>query len=238
MRPPAASPGSKPSAVDAAKRAAAAAAAALSHAAPGQRERVINEAMSSVVKSGGQAKEKDSANMFASHAADLGAAVVADGAYQPPSWAQPYPTEDNDEISLDVIKTGTVLGSLPLRPTQAHFTFGRHPQADFMVEHASTSRLHAVLQFRGREAFLVDCGSTHGTFLNKRQLRPLLYHPVPVGSMFRLGQSTRCYIFNAPPVRPLPSLRTRRVGTGRAEVMVAQHVLVRRWSLVLMSTCP
>lgn len=73
------------------------------------------------------------------------------------------------------------------------------------MEHPSTSRLHAVLQFEGQQAYLVDCGSTHGSSLNKQPLQPLVYYPVPVGAQFRLGQSSRAYILNAPEVCSPPS---------------------------------
>lgn len=41
-------------------------------------------------------------------------------------------------------------------------------------------RLHAVLQFKGGsgEAFLFDCGSTHGTFLNKNRIKSGAHVPI------------------------------------------------------------
>lgn len=49
-----------------------------------------------------------------------------------------------------------------------------------MLEHPSASRLHAVLQFKGAAggAFLYDAGSAHGTFLNKRRLKPRVHAPI------------------------------------------------------------
>ena len=48
------------------------------------------------------------------------------------------------------------------------------------LEHPSISRLHAVLQFRGRDsaAFLYDAGSSHGSFLNKQRLPPHSHSPL------------------------------------------------------------
>lgn len=60
------------------------------------------------------------------------------------------------------------------------FTFGRAPGSDFVLEHPSASRLHAVLQYRGADgqAFLYDAGSAHGTFLNKKQIAPKTHVPI------------------------------------------------------------
>ena len=49
--------------------------------------------------------------------------------------------------------------------------------ADIVLEHPSSSRLHAVLQFKATtgEAFLYDAASAHGTFLNKKRLKPRVH---------------------------------------------------------------
>ncbi|EIE23013.1 SMAD/FHA domain-containing protein, partial [Coccomyxa subellipsoidea C-169] len=76
------------------------------------------------------------------------------------------------------------------------FTFGRSPGCDFLLEHPSASRLHAVLQYRSSDgrAFLYDAGSAHGTFVNKKQLKPKAHMALRVGDMFKFGRSTRMYI--------------------------------------------
>lgn len=53
-----------------------------------------------------------------------------------------------------------------------HCTLGRAPTNDLTLDHPSSSRLHAVIQFRGRDgaAFVYDPSSTHGTFLNKKRI--------------------------------------------------------------------
>lgn len=134
--------------------------------------------------------------------AELGSATVTDGTYIAPAWGLPFPADDAP--SLDVMKTGTIIDSVELPGAHSFCTFGRSPGADVLVEHPSTSRLHAVLQFRGRQAFLVDCSSTHGSFLNRAALAPFEYHAVHVGAQFRFGQSTRSYILAASSVRTLP----------------------------------
>lgn len=63
-----------------------------------------------------------------------------------------------------------------------HYTFGRTSANDFVLEHPSSSRLHAVLQYNGetKAASLYDCGSTHGTYLNKQRIKPNIFVPLPV----------------------------------------------------------
>ena len=77
------------------------------------------------------------------------------------------------------MKQGQILEVRPVA-AQDHYTFGRSPNCDFLLEHPSASRLHAALQFRARDgaAFLLDAGSAHGTFLNKRRLKPRAHAPL------------------------------------------------------------
>lgn len=77
--------------------------------------------------------------------------------------------------------------------------FGRSDRCDFILEHPSASRYHAVLQYNDKgEAFVYDLGSTHGTFVNKRQVKPRVYTPVHVGAIFRFGLSIRLYVLQGP----------------------------------------
>ena len=77
-------------------------------------------------------------------------------------------------------------------------TFGRHPACDVVVEHPSTSRLHCVIQFKanGTEAYVYDCESAHGTFVNKRRVKPGVHAPIRVGDQIKLGESSRLYILD------------------------------------------
>ena len=78
---------------------------------------------------------------------------------------------------------------------RARLAFGRVPGNDVVLEHPSASRLHAVLQFKrdSDEMFLHDAGSTHGTFVNRRKLKPRVHAPVFVGDQIRFGQSSRVF---------------------------------------------
>ena len=115
--------------------------------------------------------------------------------------------------ALDVIKSGTSLGSIDLSRVIRHaskdhdnltekgyLTVGRAPDADILLDHPSTSRLHAVLQFRDEDdaAFIYDAGSTHGTYLNKKKINKNEYVRVHVGDHIRFGESTRTYVLSGP----------------------------------------
>lgn len=80
------------------------------------------------------------------------------------------------DFSLETMKGGRIIEETTLRGKSC-FTFGRAATCDFMMEHPSISRLHAVLQFAAGEGApsIYDCGSTHGTFLNKGRLKAKTY---------------------------------------------------------------
>ncbi|PVH47901.1 hypothetical protein PAHAL_4G181700 [Panicum hallii] len=85
------------------------------------------------------------------------------------------------------------------RAKKGAYMFGRIDMCDFVLEHPTVSRFHAVLQFRNDgKVFLYDLGSTHGSFINKSQVKKKLYTEIHVGDVIRFGQSSRLYIFQGP----------------------------------------
>ena len=119
--------------------------------------------------------------------------------YDEPPWGGASATA----FAFDVIKGGARVERTPLDVDargvkRSKVTFGRHPSCDVVVEHPSTSRLHCVVQFKAnaREAFAFDCGSAHGTFVNKRRVKPGVHVPVRVGDQIRLGESSRVYVLD------------------------------------------
>ena len=99
------------------------------------------------------------------------------------------------DFSLEVLKDGSIIETIDCRGRD-HLRFGRTPNNDVVLEHPSSSRLHAVLQFTdsSEDVFIHDCGSTHGTFVNKRRLKPGVHAPVFVGDQIKFGQSSRAFI--------------------------------------------
>ncbi|KAK9810824.1 hypothetical protein WJX73_010298 [Symbiochloris irregularis] len=171
-------------------RAVAAAQAAAASALPGQRERAIAEAASQAYTL--TAPQEEAAVPEQSSASPAKNAAV----YTPPAWSG---EPKGVQYVLEVMKNGQIVETRQLGGRE-YFTFGRSPQCEMQLEHPSISRLHAVLQFKGSDAscFVYDCGSSHGSFLNKRRLKAQVYAPFRVGDMLKLGQSTRVLILQGP----------------------------------------
>nr|CAD7194067.1 unnamed protein product [Timema douglasi] len=82
------------------------------------------------------------------------------------------------------------------------YLFGRNPQMnDFCIDHASCSRVHSALVYHKQlnRAFLVDLGSTHGTYIGSLRLEADKPTQLPIDSTFHFGASTRYYIIRERP---------------------------------------
>ncbi|KAJ4754152.1 SMAD/FHA domain-containing protein [Rhynchospora pubera] len=114
--------------------------------------------------------------------------------YTIPEWSE----APDQSFFFEVLKDGSIIEKLDVSKKGAYM-FGRTELCDFMLEHPTISRFHAVLQFKGgSEVFLFDLGSTHGTFINKNQVKKKEYTEIHVGDVIRFGLSTRLYIFQGP----------------------------------------
>jgi len=138
-------------------------------------------------------------------------------AYEVPSWAGKPPTG----LHLDVTKEGKLIQKLMIDEKKCYL-FGRNPQInDFTVDHNSCSRVHAALvyhQHLGR-AFLVDLGSTHGTFIGNVHVEKNKPTQLPIDSNFHFGASTRQYIIRErPQAGPRPIMEElEKAGTEGTE---------------------
>ncbi|XP_038057754.1 nuclear inhibitor of protein phosphatase 1-like isoform X2 [Patiria miniata] len=82
------------------------------------------------------------------------------------------------------------------------YYFGRNSiVCDFVLDHASCSRVHAALMYHKHlnRSFLVDLGSTHGTFLGSIRLEGHKPQQIPVDSTIHFGASTRSYVLREKP---------------------------------------
>ncbi|XP_065889920.1 nuclear inhibitor of protein phosphatase 1-like [Dysidea avara] len=117
--------------------------------------------------------------------------------YKPPSWAGKPPPG----LHLDVVKNGTVLQKL-LIDEKSYYLFGRNKDVcDFTLEHQSASRLHAALVYHKHldRPFLVDLGSTHGTFVGSMRLEHDKPQQIPIDITISFGASTRTYTLRKRP---------------------------------------
>lgn len=118
--------------------------------------------------------------------------------YKEPEWSgnPPY------NYSFEVIKNGTLISTFKINSSL--LTFGRLQVCDFVFEHPSVSRYHAIVQYcKGDDShpkgfYLYDLGSTHSTFLNKQPVKPKIYYKLKVGYILKFGGSSRLHIFQGP----------------------------------------
>ncbi|KAL9676973.1 hypothetical protein QQ045_005196 [Rhodiola kirilowii] len=132
--------------------------------------------------------------------------------YKIPPWTEP-PTLP---FFIEVLKGGAIVDNLDLSKKGAYM-FGRVDLCDFTLDHPTISRFHAVIQFKSsNEVYLYDLGSTHGTFVNKNEVKKMVYVELHVGDVLRFGRSTRLYILQGPaelmpPEAQLKDARNRHI---------------------------
>ncbi|CAB3365966.1 Hypothetical predicted protein [Cloeon dipterum] len=136
--------------------------------------------------------------------------------YDIPTWAGKPPTG----LHLDVMKDDKLIQKLMI-DTKKCYLFGRNPQMnDFCIDHASCSRVHAVLVYHKHldRAFLVDLGSTHGTYIGSIRLEANKPTQLPIDSTFHFGASTRMYtIRERPQAAPRPIIEELEQSAEDAE---------------------
>jgi nuclear inhibitor of protein phosphatase 1 len=99
-------------------------------------------------------------------------------------------------IFLDEIKNYAILQVRPLS-NYKKFLFYEF----FLVDHASCSRVHAALLWHKElnRPFLIDLGSTHGTFIGHIRLENHKPQQVHIDSEIHFGESSRIYIIRERP---------------------------------------
>ena len=110
----------------------------------------------------------------------------------PPVGARP--SAPNEWVTLHLLDTGQML---PLAERN-EFTLGRisegqpiMPDIDLSPYQAyarGVSRLHAVLKREAGRVFLMDLGSSNGTFVNGKRLNPNVDHALSNGDVVALGR--------------------------------------------------
>lgn len=114
------------------------------------------------------------------------------------------PAALNNWVTLHLLDTGQVL---PLAERN-EFTLGRisegqpiMPDVDlspFQAYVRGVSRLHAVLKREASYVFLMDLGSSNGTFVNGKRLTPNVDHALSNGDVVALGKLKIQILLKAP----------------------------------------
>lgn len=154
-------------------------------------------------------------------------------------------------MSFEVVKDGSIVATLPVSDRE-HYTIGRQPDVcDILLDHPSISRQHAALQYGENgehssvthrlppkhtplthmhihtvvpgEPYLIDLGSAHGTFLNKKRLAARTYTPLMVGGVVKFGASTRHYHVLGPPELQAPEETSEALERSRQESAARQE---------------
>jgi hypothetical protein len=88
---------------------------------------------------------------------------------------QMLPLSERNEFTLGRISEGQpIMPDVDLSPYQAYAS--------------GVSRLHAVLKREARRVFLMDLGSSNGTYVNGKRLNPNVDHAVANGDVVALGK--------------------------------------------------
>uniref|UniRef100_A0A7N0TI25 FHA domain-containing protein n=1 Tax=Kalanchoe fedtschenkoi TaxID=63787 RepID=A0A7N0TI25_KALFE len=109
---------------------------------------------------------------------------------------------------LYVFKAGEMLNEPLYIHRQSCYLFGRERRvADIPTDHPSCSKQHAVIQYRQIEKeqpdgmlkkitrpYLMDLGSTNGTFINDNRLEPQRYYELIEQDTIKFGNSSREYV--------------------------------------------
>lgn len=105
-----------------------------------------------------------------------------------------FPQDLDNWASLHLLDSGQIL---PLGD-RTEFTLGRVSEAQpimpdidltpYQAYANGVSRLHAVLKREGRRVFVMDLGSSNGTYLNGKRLAPNIDQTLNHGDMLALGK--------------------------------------------------
>lgn len=113
--------------------------------------------------------------------------------FAPPPWVVSPKLEN---CGLKVMKEGKRIQTITEIGQKSYVLFGRNASmSDIKLEHPSISRRHALIGHGSSgNIYVMDLGSSHGTFVNKQRLKKKKRQPLRDGYIIKFGASTREYI--------------------------------------------
>ena len=102
------------------------------------------------------------------------------------------------DSAAQILKNGTIINTVSVGGKDLVMIGRNADTCDIALDHPSVSRHHIAVQFKEDGCAYVFDMSTHGTRLNKRQLKSRVYARLRVGDVLQVGQSSRLLIFSGP----------------------------------------
>lgn len=130
------------------------------------------------------------------------------------SVCEPLPADSVPGVSVSVERKGVEIDKRALDGSRAFHTVGKFESSDFVLEHVSSSRKHALLAFDARSTSglaVIDLGSKAGTWLDGARVAPLVPTDLPTGAELVFGQgSSRVFRVSVDVHRLISALEQRR----------------------------
>eukprot|EP00760_Papus_ankaliazontas_P036667 PhM_4_TR8377/c0_g1_i2/m.66000 len=116
--------------------------------------------------------------------------------YTPPLWS----SHITSPCRLIGVRKGSESREIDLLAIKKCVVYlGRDLTAEIPIKHDTVSRRHCLVQTKAPcGLYLVDLGSTHGTFVNKQRVSPHTHHELKDGDVVQLGVCSECFLVSIP----------------------------------------
>src|SRR6266480_3036727 len=117
--------------------------------------------------------------------------------------SRPYFANSNQTMSLQ--QHGAWLEGDEQHRLEGNCSIGRAALNTIVLDSAKVSRLHSIIHLEDNGAFwLIDLGSSNGTFLNKRRI----HEPVRLHDRDEINVGGKAFVFHQPRGKPSGELKT------------------------------
>ncbi len=102
-----------------------------------------------------------------------------------------------------------------------NIVIGRGVDCDLILDHVRVSRQHAYLQWDGTQAYLIDIGSSNGTFVDSQELVPNVPFKLSAGQSVTIGACTLMLKFPLQEVKPVDMPQAVRLDASSPKAVIA-----------------